>query len=727
MKQFILFTIVVFSAIKAAGQNVGIGISTPMERLHVSGGSILTDRAYAASTVNIPASTIAFSTGVNAVSQIRITDNASPTANGNLTYGATAIEGQYLWITNTDAQSVPFTSTVPTTIIPAGTTMGFVYTGGAWRTVSANVATNNWTLTGNTGTIDGTNFIGTTDNIPFSMRVNNQLSGRIGTAGDGSTFLGYQAGLNDDLSSNDNTFIGFQAGNGTTTGQNNVSLGYAAMRDNTTGSSNTAVGYWALESNISSNFNTAVGYWSLRANTTGGTNTAAGAQALELNTTGSNNSAFGYQSIRNNTSGSNNVGLGYQCLFNNQTGSRNVGLGYQNLVTNVAGDEGTAVGYSSQNFVNNTASTYTNTNVSLGAFSLRGTFTPANNIGLNNVAIGHSALLSFRNANNNIAIGYQAMNDPVATDANRNIAIGTEALMNNSFQDDNIAIGFNSLRNHDFGTPGSTNNIAIGNNVLSNNLPTSATDGKNNTAVGHNAMLNNTTGYENSVLGYTALNSNTTGFGNSAIGYASLNTNTTGNFNTGMGYNAQTGTANSNTIAIAGNGNLAIGASNMVRIGNAAMTSIGGQVGWTVVSDERTKKNVRSNVPGLAFINLLNPVTYNYDLNKSNETQGLEDKSSYPEKYDIEKIRFSGFLAQEVEKSAQSLGYEFSGVDKANTANGGLYGIRHSDFIAPIVKAIQELSKQNEQLKAENKILMDKLQELEQKLFKIQNQIKSKN
>src|ERR1019366_6772505 len=35
-----------------------------------------------------------------------------------------------------------------------------------------------WTLSGNSGTVDGTNFIGTTDNMPFNIRVNNQPAGR---------------------------------------------------------------------------------------------------------------------------------------------------------------------------------------------------------------------------------------------------------------------------------------------------------------------------------------------------------------------------------------------------------------------------------------------------------------------------------------------------------------------------------------------------------------------
>ena len=56
----------------------------------------------------------------------------------------------------------------------------------------ADGALNAWSLTGNGGTVDGTNFIGKTDNVPLNIRVNNQKAGRIDP--NGPVFLGYQAG-----------------------------------------------------------------------------------------------------------------------------------------------------------------------------------------------------------------------------------------------------------------------------------------------------------------------------------------------------------------------------------------------------------------------------------------------------------------------------------------------------------------------------------------------------
>jgi hypothetical protein len=54
-----------------------------------------------------------------------------------------------------------------------------------------------------------------------------------------------------------------------------------------------------------------------------------------------------------------------------------------------------------------------------------------------------------------------------------------------------------------------------------------------------------------------------------------------------------------------------------------------------------------------------------------------------------EKMVYSGFVAQEVEQAAGSLGYDFSGADKPKNEND-FYGLRYAEFVVPLVKAIQE-------------------------------------
>jgi len=64
----------------------------------------------------------------------------------------------------------------------------------------------------------------------------------------------------------------------------------------------------------------------------------------------------------------------------------------------------------------------------------------------------------------------------------------------------------------------------------------------------------------------------------------------------------------------------------------------------------------------------------------------------------------SGFIAQDVEAAAQSIGYEFSGIDAPKNEND-LYGIRYAEFVVPLVKAVQELSEENKALRARIEVL----------------------
>ena len=125
---------------------------------------------------------------------------------------------------------------------------------------------------------------------------------------------------------------------------------------------------------------------------------------------------------------------------------------------------------------------------------------------------------------------------------------------------------------------------------------------------------------------------------------------------------------------------------------------------WTNYSDGRYKKNIQENVPGLAFVRLLRPVTYTLDIKGINSfIQGgkallssVSDESAVSQK---EQMVYTGFIAQEVEVSAKKVNYEFSGV-VAPQNDKDLYGLRYSDFVVPMVKAIQELSGTNDSLRS---------------------------
>lgn len=72
-------------------------------------------------------------------------------------------------------------------------------------TAAASGGGNNWYLTGNAGTVAGTNFLGTTDNVPFEIRVNNYdgLKIQSGTTADSlSVVLGSQNSITASTDSN---------------------------------------------------------------------------------------------------------------------------------------------------------------------------------------------------------------------------------------------------------------------------------------------------------------------------------------------------------------------------------------------------------------------------------------------------------------------------------------------------------------------------------------------
>src|SRR5215472_7954771 len=117
---------------------------------------------------------------------------------------------------------------------------------------------------------------------------------------------------------------------------------------------------------------------------------------------------------------------------------------------------------------------------------------------------------------------------------------------------------------------------------------------------------------------------------------------------------------------------------------------------------------IKGDVQGLKFINLLKPITYTVDINGLNthydnlrKHDSAYDKAKaqmQPSADAASKTIYNGFIAQDVEKAAQSINYNFSGVDKPENKDG-LYGLRYSDFVMPLVKAVQELSAQNDSLK----------------------------
>ncbi|MCK4980437.1 MAG: tail fiber domain-containing protein, partial [Candidatus Delongbacteria bacterium] len=136
-----------------------------------------------------------------------------------------------------------------------------------------------------------------------------------------------------------------------------------------------------------------------------------------------------------------------------------------------------------------------------------------------------------------------------------------------------------------------------------------------------------------------------------------------------------------------------ITASDQVRVGDASVTSIGGYAGWTTLTKKGSAKSINEDIVGLEFIKKLRPVSYKLDVELINKGLGIEEN---PEDSNIkgsisrsENLKRSGFLAEEVEKAAEESGYDFSGLDKPGNKDDQ-YGIRYSEFVVPLIKAVQE-------------------------------------
>jgi hypothetical protein len=370
---------------------------------------------------------------------------------------------------------------------------------------------------------------------------------------------------------------------------------------------------------------------------TSSTHMGLGTNALALST-GFGNVALGVTALRVNTTGAGNTALGHEALFSNTDGNGNVGVGCQALYAQYGGaDFNTAVGY-------------------------RAGF--QNTVGRHITAIGYQALYSSNYGHNgNTAVGSNALYS--TREGQGNVGLGNYALYSNTIGNDNIALGFWALYNNGAGN--------------------------NNTAVGGGSLTNNTNGYDNTAVGNHSQSATTTGWGNTALGKQALSVNQSGHNNTALGWGADVYYDNLQNSTAVGAWTT-VYADNQVRVGDTQVTSIGGQVSWSTLSDGRFKKDVKEDVPGLEFIHQLRPVSYIIDSEAQDKLLGKPDSlkllTRQANKADI---RQSGFIAQEVEQVVKTAGYAFNGVDAPQEGQGH-YSLRYADFVVPLVKAVQELS-----------------------------------
>lgn len=431
-------------------------------------------------------------------------------------------------------------------------------------------------------------------------------------------------------------------------------------------------------------------------------NVTAGILPLEFNTTGNDNTAIGYGALNVNTSGNNNTALGSLALISNNIGSLNTGLGFGALNRNTSGNNNTAVGV--EPLVFNTTGAE---NTAIGRAALL-----SNTSGNNNTALGVYAAYSATVAANNTAIGHFSGTANIT--GNSNTSVGKSSLTQNQTGFDNVAVGFVAQELNSVSRV-----TAVGSGALQFN------QSNDNTALGWGALAKNTTGVNNTGLGFGSLYSCVTESGNTAVGYGALFNFNSGSNNTAIGFNAAQFVTNpTNTTSIGYNA--APTTSNQVRLGDSNITAVVSQVGsW---SDARDKAQIRDTILGLDFIKAIRPVDYKWDYredyipeftktppdiisanateeekNKYNQEKEQFDKElkEYLDKRHLSKIvkdgskvrtRYHhGVIAQEIKTILDEKGIDFGGYQDHKIKGGeDVLTIGYTEFIGPIIKAIQE-------------------------------------
>jgi hypothetical protein len=501
-----------------------------------------------------------------------------------------------------------------------------------------------------------------------------------------------------------NYAIGVNALKSNTAGTNNYAWGANALRSNTLGSSNIAIGNDTLKTVQGTQTvaigtfmcygwgNIAIGDTALRDCTTGYENMALGQFNLQRLTTGAWNTAIGPLSQITTTTGSSNTSVGSYVLTTNN-GSNNTVMGWAACEVQVSG------GNSVYGFVAMNANQTGSLNCAFGADTLRLATTPANNC-----TFGQSTLENATGTpDSNCVFGTYAMASTTGSPIKNN-AFGTYALQFSTGLFNN-AFGAEALQNVTSGA----NNVAMGQAA-----GRYITTGTGNTAVGHLALsaVGGTARVNNTAVGINALVLGT-GSSNTALGAEALGGLTTETNSTGLGANA------------------AVTGSNQVQLGDSATTTYAyGAVQNR--SDARDKADIRDTQLGLSFINALRPVDFKWDY-RDDYRQSLEDAPKPPvvpgvnadkaekDAYEVSLAEFNielknwieknklsnivhdgskkrsrfhhGLISQEVKAACDAAGVEFGGYQDHSVKGGDdVLSIGYEELIAPLIKAVQELS-----------------------------------
>jgi hypothetical protein len=282
--------------------------------------------------------------------------------------------------------------------------------------------------------------------------------------------------------------------------------------------------------------------------------------------------------------------------------------------------------------------------------------------------------------------------------------VGYGAARSNVSGSSNTALGYLASYNQ----TGSFN-TAVGRGALQGS---SGSSGGQNTAVGSYALNVLTSGQDNTVVGYIAGDSITSATGNTLVGYAAGSALTTANFSTAVGLEAMLTGNYANSLAFGFDAQVT--GANYGRIGDTNVDVYAKSFNNT--SDARDKADIQDTNLGLSFIMQLQPRMYRWDFRESYRSPKpaadapKEDWDAWREANKLSNLahdgthkrnRFhQGLIAQEVKTVLDNMGVDFGGFRDAEV-NGGdaQMGLEYIQFIAPLIKAIQELKAEFDEYK----------------------------
>ena len=411
------------------------------------------------------------------------------------------------------------------------------------------------------------------------------------------------------------------------------------------------------------------------------------------------NTGYGEDALFAINDGQFNTAMGYRSCYNIVSAIGCTAVGRDSLLSNQNGNSVTAVG-SGAGF-NCIASDNTLIGAQAGAFIDTGT---------NNTIVGSGTAGSvITTGNNNTLIGFDCQVDSL--NASNRIGIGSGV---NVLNDNSCIIGNSSVNNL---TLGAGITMSKGSGVASfrigdtsNTLPGS---GASNICIGRSTGDKLDTGNQNTFFGDASGAQVDTGSNNSCFGQAAGISITDEGQNVCIGVGSDITAGNSNSVAL---GTQAVTTkSNQLLVGNITEWAPGGNGncnlgsatnrfdtlyatnGTINTSDRNSKELIENTKLGLDFINDLKPVQYKL----KDYTQDFKnvDGSTQTRKITYKRLHH-GLISQEVKESLDKFGVSSNDFAGYIDTESGL-GLRYTEFIAPMIKAIQELSDEVKLLKSQ--------------------------